>query len=440
MLMPKKAVLVLLASCFNTVPNALGQSTPCPTGSNNLACLLSGAFTGAVVGSTNHNPSFPSGDFSARTLTGVATGVATQLTSLPIPSSASGFTYTWDPAYGVYSRTAQSFGPILTERAETIGKNKLNIGFSYQRFALTSIDGLNLHSLGAVFTHNPDPTIPPSYLKDVVTSVANEDLNVAQYTAIATYGVTNRVDVSVAIPIIDVHLGVVSTDTIQRIGTGNATNDGVPIHYFGSPSNPQTQQITSNSGSAHGLGDIVFRAKGTVASWEHAGLAVGADVRVPTGDEYNLLGSGAIGIRPYLALSLVYGRVSPHANLGYQWNGKTVLAGDPTTGYKRHLPSSIPYALGTDVGVAKYLTLNFDILGQRFINLDRILSNPYTRDGQNFPDISFARNNTNVTNGAAGFKLNPAGRLLLYFNLLFKMNDAGLRSKVAPLFGLTYTF
>jgi hypothetical protein len=40
--------------------------------------------------------------------------LATQLTSLPIPSPASGFTYSFDSALGVYNRSAQSFGPILT--------------------------------------------------------------------------------------------------------------------------------------------------------------------------------------------------------------------------------------------------------------------------------------------------------------------------------------
>ena len=57
--------------------------------------------------------------------------LASQLTSLPIPSPASGFTYAFDPTLGVYNRSAQSFGPILTERAETIGKDKFYFGFQF---------------------------------------------------------------------------------------------------------------------------------------------------------------------------------------------------------------------------------------------------------------------------------------------------------------------
>src|SRR2546422_5665887 len=55
--------------------------------------------------------------------------LATQLLALPLPSPASGFTYSFDSSLGVFTRTTQSFGPILTERAETIGKKKFTVGF-----------------------------------------------------------------------------------------------------------------------------------------------------------------------------------------------------------------------------------------------------------------------------------------------------------------------
>jgi hypothetical protein len=161
---------------------------------------------------------------------------------------------------------------------------------------------------------------------------------------------------------------------------------------------------------------------------------------VPSGDAYNYLGSGALGIKPFLVLSVAYGRLSPHFNLGYQWNAKSVLAGDLATGYKRHLPSQIPYAAGVDVGISRRLTLDFDVLGQELINADRINVTRYTNDGANFADLGPVRKGAaNITNGSFGIKLNPAGRLLFYANVLFKMNDAGIRGSVAPLFGLTYT-
>src|SRR5262249_18050925 len=55
--------------------------------------------------------------------------LAGQLTSLPLPSPASGMTYHFDSSSGTFARSTQSFGPILSDRAETIGRRK--VSFSY---------------------------------------------------------------------------------------------------------------------------------------------------------------------------------------------------------------------------------------------------------------------------------------------------------------------
>ena len=87
-----------------------------------------------------------------------------------------------------------------------------------------------------------------------------------------------------------------------------------------------------------------------------AGSRSGLDVRLPTGDEMNLLGSGAAGLQPFAIWSATYGRVSPHVNAGYRWNGSSVLAGNPATGESGHFPDQVSYALGADVSVNPRLT------------------------------------------------------------------------------------
>src|SRR5947207_961908 len=122
--MSRNPLILLVAIGSTTIP-VIGQTKGgCPSGPNRGACLLTGVSSGANVNSGTHQANFPSAVFSASTVTDLNTNIATQLTVLPIPSTASGFTYTLDQASGVYSRTAHSFGPILTERAETLGKNK----------------------------------------------------------------------------------------------------------------------------------------------------------------------------------------------------------------------------------------------------------------------------------------------------------------------------
>ncbi len=67
--------------------------------------------------------------------------LASQLTSLPLPSPASGFTYRFDSATGTFVRSTQSFGPILTDRAETIGRGRFAFGYNYQVLFIRSARG-----------------------------------------------------------------------------------------------------------------------------------------------------------------------------------------------------------------------------------------------------------------------------------------------------------
>jgi hypothetical protein len=53
-----------------------------------------------------------------------------------------------------------------------------------------------------------------------------------------------------------------------------------------------------------GFGDVLLRFKGTVLGRRNLALAVGADLRLPTGDAQNFLGTGAIAVKPFAALSL----------------------------------------------------------------------------------------------------------------------------------------
>ena len=67
--------------------------------------------------------SVPVGFYPLECLHGAAAHIAAQS-----QSPASGFTYTFDRSLGVYTRSAKSLGPILAERAETIGKDRFLLG------------------------------------------------------------------------------------------------------------------------------------------------------------------------------------------------------------------------------------------------------------------------------------------------------------------------
>jgi len=402
-----------------------------------LAYLIPQLFgpDGLTLPNPNHLAHFDS-DFQAN-FGPFNTAIGNQLSSLPLPSPASGFTYMFDPALGVYTRSAQSFGPILAERAETIGKDKFTAGFTYQHFRFTSIDGVDLNSLPSVFQHT-QTTADPEIKKDIITTNTRLDSQIDQFTAFFTYGLADRVDVSVAIPVVDAKLSAVSAATIRRIGTSTDPT----IHFFLDQNGNATDHKTfSANGTASGLGDVLVRVKTTAFEAKAVWLGAGVDVRLPTGDPYNFLGSGTPGLKPFVILSGRSQKVTPHINVGYQWNSSSVLAGDIFQGTRGHLPNQLTWAAGFDAGIRKNFSFAFDMLGQTVFHASAV--QPFTfaaANGTTWADTTFIRENSNIINGSAGFKVNPISTLLISFNVLFKVNDAGLRSPAVPLVGLAYSF
>jgi hypothetical protein len=127
--------------------------------------------------------------------------------------------------------------------------------------------------------------------------------------------------------------------------------------------------------------------------------------------------------------------------VAYQWNSQSLLAGDIAQGIKGDLPDELSYVLGADIGVEKRLSIAFDILGRHSPDAPRLSSTTFTgADRTTFPDISFSVGSLNVVSGAIGLKANLAGTLLATFNLQFKLNEAGVRTRVTPLVGLEYGF
>src|SRR5262245_50248883 len=143
--------------------------------------------------------------------------VASQLSALPLPSPASGFTYRFDPDTGTFVRSTQSFGPILAERAETIGRGRTLFGYNVQVFTFDSLDGIDLRRVPAIFTH--DDADLGGGRTDVVATTNALKLSVSQFTGLVTYGAADRLDVSVAIPVVHTRLTVASSAVIHRFGT-----------------------------------------------------------------------------------------------------------------------------------------------------------------------------------------------------------------------------
>jgi hypothetical protein len=430
-------------SCFVSVASASAQ-----THTQSLATLFEDVYgpNGLVLNSddvqldgSTHAAHFNSAFQSDFRLVNIA--LTSQLAGIPLPSPASGFTYKFDSGTGTFTRSTSSFGPILSDRAETIGRGRIAFGFTSQFFSFDHLDGVPLTDIPAVFRH--DNFEAGGGRADVVSTANTIQASVNQFAGALTYGITDRVDVSLAVPLVSTHLSLLSNAQIYRLGTG--TN--VAVHYF------RDDLAIGGYGSTHqyfiegsesGIGDLFVRGKATLMREGTRALATGVDVRLPTGDEQNLLGAGAVGVRPFAAFSASYRAFSPHVNVAYQWNGKSVLAGDVHENVKAQLPDLFTYAVGGDLSLNNRFSIIFDVLGQRVLNSPRLSTYTLNATGvagsASLPDIRFSTDSYWAADGAVGFKANVAAKVLVEFNLRFNLVDNGLTDRIAPLLGVEWAF
>src|SRR4051812_31897488 len=165
-----------------------------------------------LPGEQSHSAHFNS-DFQSN-FSQFGTALVSQLVTVPLPSPASGFTYELDQTTGVFRRSTASFGPILAERYETVGTGRTSFGFAVQRFTFDSIEDLDLASVPAVFTHDNAALLGGR--QDVVTTVNTITASVNQSTGFFTLGITDKLDFSVAVPLVSTSVTVVSDATIRR--------------------------------------------------------------------------------------------------------------------------------------------------------------------------------------------------------------------------------
>jgi hypothetical protein len=168
-------------------------------------------------------------------------------------------------------------------------------------------------------------------------------------------------------------------------------------------------------------------------------LAIASDFRIPIGDEFNYHGAGAYGIKPFVIASLTTKSVSPHINAGYQWNGKSFLgSADALT--KERLPGQLFYTVGAEASLSRKLTAAFDLLDQIIIHGRRTFIHTETSGGASFSSVRFPNETRHEVNASAGVKVGLTENFVLTANLLFRLNESGLRSRVVPLVGVSYLF
>jgi hypothetical protein len=432
----------------------------------------------------------------------INTSIATALGVIPIASPASGVIFRTDPVTGVDLPASSTLGPVFTERAETIGKHKWYIGITHEDFHFTSLNGHSLNGLQVLDTGG---------VKSGITNLAGQnlastgnllsypatfdiglDVRLSQDVAFITYGVTDRFDVSLGLPVVHAAVSARTWNGILYTGDGGAGQTGPtaqnpncwcagtfnPGAFVSPTTNFTLPQIGQTSLGKTGFGDLLVRAKGTVVDTGRVVVALGADVRFQTGDAANYLGTGTTSVKPFAAMSLYthslpHGIVfAPHFNVGWQFSGKSILGGQlqpnplsaPTTNgtvqydgaplisSKDYLPDVFSWAVGSEVALGRHNTIIIDILGNQ-IGWIHGAPNLVMGSAQGFSPITLSSQPVTATglmgsgttsysqySGAFGYKARLVGNLVFTFNALVRFDNNGLTARFTPLYGLGYSF
>jgi hypothetical protein len=358
------------------------------------------------------------------------------LTTFPLGSSSGGFVFEGDPALGDFKPASRSYGPMFAERALTIGRGNFNFGFTFQAARYDSFEGKDLESDGPKFylqhidAANLGSFPDPAYEGDLIETQVSLNIKTDTTALLFNYGLTNRWDVGAAVPIVHVSMDAGVFARVDRVATGTT-----PIHVFAG-SNPDSSSQTT-SGNATGIGDIVLRTKYRLMKSTGGGLAAGLDLRVPSGNEEDLLGLGTTQAKFLLIGSTEKGHFGPHFNVSYAVAGESSLQ-------DVDIPNEFGYTFGVDA-VAGKATLAFDIIGRTLIDAGRFGDTTRTFalfGGSTVNRTEFGRRDGNLNQvlGAAGIKFPVAQKLLITANALFSINDAGLKAKFIPVVGFEYVF
>jgi hypothetical protein len=353
------------------------------------------------------NQTIPTDDFVRDEQAAIATRdtisklLVLELASLP-SSSGGGFSYRLDPALGTVIRASDSFGPLFTERSLLAGQGRASFGISYSSISFETIDGRNLRDGTLVSTASVfrGETVPFD-IETVALRIRTDTMTVN-----GTVGITDRLDVSAGIPFIRLTLQGERVDT-----------------YRGR----QLLQATG-SASAYGLGDVMLRARHNVFRSGASGVAVGGEVRLPTGKEEDLLGAGRASFTPRFIGSYEQDRVGIHGEVGYTFWG---------------VSESLAWAGAVTAVAAPRVTLVGELLGRRLSGVGRLVETtlPHPRlAGVDTIRLTSSSETADHIVLVAGFKWNVASTWLLTANVLRPLTDVGLNARWVPSVTFDYWF
>lgn len=384
------AVVLALPVC------ASAQSTGTAT---TVQDILSFLVTNQGVQTSDFDRDRTAAEATLSTLTRALLGA---IATVPISTSSSGFTYRLNSELGTVERASETFGPSFVERALTAGAGQASFGFTFQFASFESLDGHNLENgqfvtIANQFRDEAAPFDIETLMLDITTRTA---------TFYGNVGLSDRIDVGVAVPVVALGINGVRNNTYRGRALLQARARAETV----------------------GLADIAVRSKVRLTADGPGAVAAGVEVRLPTGREEDLLGAGKTTVRFQGLASAEAGRTSVHGNVTIGTGG---------------LGREYSYGGAVAVAATPQVTLVGEVFARRIAGLQRIteLTTPHPRiSGVDTLRLVPSGGDQTSAFAVTGFKWNVGGTWLLHGNVMFPMTESGLTAKFTPTIALDYSF
>jgi hypothetical protein len=348
---------------------------------------------------------------------------ASVASTYPIASASASVVYRYNPAIDSPERRPGLLGPILGERAETVGRGKLDLGLSYSFVDLTSIDGEPLDDLvnaplvrgRLLFFPVPGGVkLADGRASSFLPVRVTVDIGVTAHivTPTFTYGVTPDLDVNLTLPLLRTALDVEARTRVP--------DPRLPAFAL-SPGDPAAgTSMRAVSDESEGVGDVLLRGKYVLRRGGLVDIAAGLGLTLPSGRVEDFHGTGTTGVQPLLIGSRAFGnRVELLANAGADINTDDVDR------------SLLRWAAGGTVAVVEPLAAAVVFLGRHELGIqsERI----------RLP-FFFQIERSDVVDAAVGLRWRFAEAGVFSANALVPINREGLRPDVIPTVQMEWAF
>ena len=369
----------------------------------------------------------------------ITDAIGRNVANMPIGSTSGSETFRF--VGGVPVRTSTSAGPIFAERPQTLGRGRVLAGVNRSGFRFATIRGVDMRDIDLTFTHE-NVDFPgcsetfggdcakygiPVFENEVMEFNLDIDLDVRVTSVFLTYGLSDKVDVGLVMPIVQAKFAGQSRAQITPFG-GTAA----PHYFSGTSQNPVLVAERQTHGSAFGLGDVALRLKSNFRSTPNASVGFLLDARLPTGSEDDLLGAGSFAGRALAIVATKYGDFSPHLNFGYLYRGGK-SQNDAVLG-----TAGFDHRLGAGVTLAADVVSEMQV-GDSHLELPETVfyESPFRRS---LVPTEIPAVRDDVINGSFGLKISATKGMTMVLNTLFPLNRGGLRADLIYTAGLEYSF